>query len=94
MAVMQSNASKGERIESNMRMLMLSMQIQQTTQQIPMQQQMFLQQMQMQMSAMEKHADTSKKYLWQITNFMTLHDSKRKRDGIDEEDNDSSNDDK
>ncbi len=55
---------------------------------------MFLQQMQMHMSAMEKHADTSKKYLLWITNFMTIHDSKRKRDGIDEEDNDSSNDDK
>ncbi len=55
---------------------------------------MFLQQMQMHMSAMEKHADTSEKYLWRITNFMTIHDSKRKRDGIDEEDNDSSDDDK
>ncbi len=94
MVVMQSNASKGERIESDMRMLMLSMQIQQTSQQILVQQQMFLQQMQMHMSAMEKHADTSKKYLRQIINFMTIHDSKRKRDGIDEEDNDSSNDDK
>jgi hypothetical protein len=94
MAAMQSNASKGERIESNMWMLMLSMQIQQTAQQISMQQQMFLQQMQMHMSAMEKHADTSEKYLWRITNFMTIHDSKRKRDGIDEEDNDSSDDDK
>ena len=46
------------------------------------------------MSAMEKHADTSKKYLRRITNFMTIHDSKGKRNGIDEEDNDSSNDDK
>ncbi len=46
------------------------------------------------MSAMEKHADTSEKYLRQITNFMTIHDSKCKRDEIDEEDNDSSNDDK
>ncbi len=94
MVAMQSNASKGERIESNMRMLMLSMQIQQTAQQISMQQQMFLQQMQTHMSAMEKHADTSGKYLRRITNFMTIHDSKRKRNGIDEEDNDSSNDDK
>ncbi len=94
MAEMQSNASNEERIESNMRMLMLSMQIQQTAQQISMQQQIFLQQMQMHMSAMEKHADTSKKYLWQITNFMTIHDSKHERDRIDEEDNDSSNDDK
>ncbi len=94
MAVMRSNASKGERIESNMRMLMLSMQMQQTAQQISMQQQIFLQQMQMHMSAMVKHADTSKKYLWCITNFMTIHNSKHKSDRIDEEDNDSSNDDK
>jgi hypothetical protein len=87
-------SSEGETIEGNMRMLMLSMQMQQTAQQISMQQQIFLQQMQMHMSAIEKHVDTSKKYLWRITNFMTIHDSKRKRDGIDEEDNDSSNDDK
>ncbi len=87
-------SSEGERIESNMRMLMLSMQMQQTTQQILMQQQIFLQQMQMHMSAMEKHMDTSEKYLWRIANFMTIHNSKCKRDGIDEEDNDSSNDDK
>jgi hypothetical protein len=86
-------SSEGERIESNMRMLMLSMQMQQTAQQISMQQQIFLQQMQIHMSAIEKHTDTSEKYLWQITNFMIIHDSKRKRDGIDEEDNDSSNDD-
>jgi hypothetical protein len=87
-------SSKGEKIESNMRMLMLSMQMQQTAQQISMQQQIFLQQMQMHMSAIEKHTDTSKKFLWRITNFMTIHDSKRKRDRIDEEDNYSSNDDK
>jgi hypothetical protein len=87
-------SSEGERIETNMRMLMLSMQMHQTAQQISMQQQIFLQQMQMHMSAMEKHADTSKKYLWRITDFMTIHDSKRKRDRIDEEDNESSNDDK
>jgi hypothetical protein len=61
---------------------------------ISMQQQIFLQQMQMHMSAMEKHADTSEKYLWRIANFIIIHSSKRKRDGIDEEDNDSSNDDK
>jgi hypothetical protein len=54
----------------------------------------FLQQMQMHMSAMEKHADTSEKYLWWIANFMTTHNNKGKRDGIDEEDNYSSNDDK
>jgi hypothetical protein len=74
--------------------LMLSMQMQQMAQQILMQQQIFLQQMQMHMSAMEKHADTSKKYLWQMANFMTTHNNKRKRNGIDEKDNDSSNDDK
>jgi hypothetical protein len=87
-------SSEGERIESNMRTLMLSMQMQQTAQQIAMQEQIFLQQMQMHMSAIEKHADTSEKYLRRITNFMTIHHSKRKRDRIDEEDNDSSNDDK
>ncbi len=85
-------SSEGGRIESNMRMLMLSMQMQQTAQQISMQQQIFLQQMQMHVSAMEKYADTSEKYLWQIANFKTTHNSKRKRDGVDEEDNDSSND--
>jgi hypothetical protein len=56
-------SSEGGRIESYMRMLMLLMQMQQTAQQILMYQQIFLQQMQMHMSAMEKHADTSKKYL-------------------------------
>ncbi len=87
-------SSEGERIESNMMMLMLSMQMQQTAQQILMQQQIFLQQMQMHMSAIEKHTDTSEKYLWRIANLMTIHDSKQKRDGVDEEHNDSSNDDK
>ncbi len=87
-------SSEGGRIESNMRMLMLSMQMQQTAQQISMQQQIFLQQMQMHVSAMENYADTSKKYLWWIANFMTTHINKHKRDRIDEEDNDSSNDDK
>jgi hypothetical protein len=86
--------SEGGRIESNMRMLMLSMQMQQMAQQILMRQQKFLQQMQMHMSAMEKHADTSEEYLWRIANFMTTHNNKRKRDGINEEDNYSSNDDK
>ncbi len=46
-------SSEKGRFESNMRMLMLSMQMQETAQQISMQQQIFLQQMQMQMSAME-----------------------------------------
>ncbi len=53
-----------------------------------------LQQMQMYMSAMEKRADTSEKYLWRIAKSMTTHNNKRKRDGTDEEDDDSSNDDK
>jgi hypothetical protein len=87
-------SSEGGRIESNMRMLTLSMQMQQMAQQISMQQQIFLQQMQMHMSTMEKHTDTSERYLWQIANFMTTHNKNRKRNGIDEEDNDSSNDDK
>ncbi len=87
-------SSEGGTIENNMRMLMLSMQMQQRAQQISMQQQIILQQMQMHMSAMEKHKDTSEKYLWWITNFMTTHNNKCKRDRFDEEDNDSSNDEK
>jgi hypothetical protein len=43
---------------------------------------------------MEKRTDTSKKYLWRMANVMTTHNNKRKRNGIDEEDNDSSNNDK
>jgi hypothetical protein len=87
-------SSEGGRIESNMRMLMLSMQMHQMTQQILMQQQIFLQQMQMHMSAMEKHADTSKMYLWRIAKSMTTHNNNCKRGGTDEEDDYSSNDDK
>ncbi len=48
----------------------------------------------MQMSAMEKHAETNKKYLWWIPKSMTSHYNKCKRGGTDEEDNDSLNDDK
>ncbi len=44
----------------------------------------------MQMSAMEKH----KKYLWRGAKSMTSQNNKHKRDGADEEDNDSLNDDK
>ncbi len=73
---------------------MLSMQMQQTAQIIAMQQQIFLQHMQMHMSAMEKRADTSKKYLRRIVKSMTTHNNKRKRGGTDEEDDDSSNDEK
>jgi hypothetical protein len=87
-------SSEGGMIESNMRMLILSMQMQQMAQQISMQQQIFLQQMQMHMSELEEHADTSEKYLRRITSFLTTHNNKRKRDKIDEEDNDSSNDEK
>jgi hypothetical protein len=43
-------------------------------------------------TCMEKHADTSDKYLLRIANFMTTHNNKRKRNEIDEEDNYSSND--
>jgi hypothetical protein len=77
-----------------MMMLMLSIQMQQTAQQFLMQQQMFQEQMQMQMSAMEKRAETSKKYLRQIAKSMTSHNYKCKRGGTDEEDDDSLNDEK
>jgi hypothetical protein len=87
-------SSEEGRIESNMRMLMLSMQMQQMAQQISMQQQIFLQQMQIHMSAMEKVTDTSMKYLWQIAIFMTTHNNYRMRGGTDKEEDDSSNDDK
>jgi hypothetical protein len=46
-------SSEGEGIESNMRMLMLSMQMQQTAQQISMQHQIFLQQMHVRISVMD-----------------------------------------
>ncbi len=46
------------------------------------------------MSAMEKHMETSKKYLWRIAKSITSHNNKRKRGGTDEEDDDSLNDDK
>jgi hypothetical protein len=77
-----------------MMMLMLLMQMQQTAQQLLMQQQMFQQQMQMQMSAIEKHVDTRKKYLWRIATSLTSHNNKHKRGGTDDKDYDSSNDDK
>jgi hypothetical protein len=37
---------------------------------------------------------TPEKYLWWIPIFIASHDNKHKRKGIDEEDNESSNDDK
>ncbi len=46
------------------------------------------------MSAMEKRTDTSEKYLRQIAKSIPTHNNKRKMGGTDEEDNDSSNDDK
>ncbi len=88
-------SSEGGRIESNMSMLMLSMQMQQMTQQILIQQQIFMQKMQVHMSVIENRADTSKKYLCRIVKSMTTHNNnKRKRGETDEEHNDSSNDDK
>ncbi len=88
-------SSEGGRIESNMSMLMLSMQIQQTAQQILIQQQIFMQQMQVHMSVMENRVDTSKKYLSRIVKSMTTqNNNKRKRSETDEEHDDSSNDDK
>jgi hypothetical protein len=92
--IAQSLKSGGGRNESNMMMLMLSMQMQQMAQQLLMQQQMFQQQMQMQMSAMEKRVDNCKKYLWRIALSLTSHNHKHKRGGTDDEDNYSSNDDK
>jgi hypothetical protein len=59
--------------ESNMMMLMPLMQMQQMAQQI-----------QMHMTAMERRADTHKKYLWQITMSLTSHNNKRKRGGTDD----------
>ncbi len=88
-------SSEGGRIESNMSMLMLSMQMQQTAQQILIQQQTFMQQMQVHMSVMENRADTSKKCLRRIVKSMTTHNNnKHKRGETDEEHDDSSNDDK
>jgi hypothetical protein len=81
--IAQSLESGGRGSESYMIILMPLMQMQQTAQQI-----------QMQMSAMERCADTRKKYLWQIAMFLTNHNNKRKRGGTDNEDDDSSNDDK
>jgi hypothetical protein len=43
---------------------------------------------------MEKRAETSKKYHWGIVKSITSHNNKGKMGGTDEEDNDSSNDDK
>ncbi len=91
---MQSLKSGEGESESNMMMLMLLMQMQQMAQQLSMQQQMFQQQMQMQMSAIEKRTDTHEKYLWRIATSLTSHSNKHKRDGTDDKDNDSSNDDK
>jgi hypothetical protein len=81
--IVQSLKSGRGGSKSNMMMLMLLMQMQQTAQQI-----------QMHMSAMEKHGDTRENYLWQITTSLTSHNYKHKRSRTDDEDNDSSNNDK
>ncbi len=48
----------------------------------------------MQMSAMEKRVDTHKKYLQRIAMSLTSHNDKHKRGRTDDEEDDSSNDDK
>jgi hypothetical protein len=75
---------------SKMMMLMLSMQMQQQTQQLSMHQQMFQQQMQMQLTAMDKHAETSEKYLRWIAKMIGC--KKRKRGGSDDYNDESSDD--
>ena len=78
--------------ESGMMISMLSMQMQQQTQQFAMQQQMFQQQMHMQMAAMERRAETSEKYLCRITKSMGDHNNKRKRGGFNSDDGSSDED--
>ena len=75
---------------SNIMISMLSMQMQQQTQQFLMLQQMFQQQMQIEMVAMEKRAETSEKYLRRIAK--TIGRKTRKR-GSDADEDDSSDDD-
>ncbi len=70
--------------------LMLSMQMQQQTQQFSMHQQIFQQQMQIQISVMEKRAETSEKYLCRIAK--TIGRNKRERGGDDGKDNSSDDD--
>jgi hypothetical protein len=78
-----------------MSMFMLSIQMQQTTQQILIQQQIFMQQMQVHMSVMENRVDTSEKYLCRIVKSMTTHNNNKRKLGETEEEHiDSSNDDK
>ncbi len=71
--------------------MLLSNQMQQTAQNFFMQQTMFQQQMQMQFAAMDKHAETSEKYLCQIVKSLAKN-KKRKKGGSDD-DEDSSDDD-
>jgi hypothetical protein len=73
-----------------MMILMLSMQMQQQTQQFSMHQQIFQQQMQIQISVMEKRAETSEKYLCRIAK--TIGRNKRERGGDDGKDNSSDDD--
>ena len=75
-----------------MMILMLSMQMQQQTQQFAMQQQMFQHQMHMQMAAMERRTETSEKYLRRITKSMGDHNNKRKRGGFNSDDGSSDED--
>ena len=69
---------------------MLSMQMQQQTQQFSMLQQMFQQQMQIEMVAMEKCVETSEKYLCRIAKTIGRKTQKR---GSDADEDDSSDDD-
>ena len=77
----------GEQSGGNMMFLMMSMQMQQQAQHFAMQQQMFQRQINMQMAAMEKHAETSEKYLRWIVR--KIGHGKRKRGGDDDDEDDS-----
>ena len=85
---LESGASGGE---SAMMISMLSNQMQQAAQNMSMQQSMFHQQMQMQLAAIDKCAETSKKYLCQIAKLLAK-EKKRKKGGSDDEDDTSDDD--
>ena len=87
----QSTESGGRESGGNMMVSMMSVQMQQQAQHFAMQQHMFQQQIQMQMAAMEKRAETSEKYLHRIAR--KIGHSKCKR-GDDDDENDSSDDNK
>ena len=88
----QSPESRGGRDgESSMMMSMLSMQMQNATQQMSMQWSMFQQQLQMQMSMLDKRAETNEKYLRRLAKSIGSIgcSKKRKRSGgVDDSDND------